>query len=309
MRDDVSMYIPCELFVKRIAPKLRAAVAKILIEKYGYTQIQVSQVLGLKQATISKYLRVNVKDENILKFAEEIADMMANGAHSTDICSHICKTCIRERAGGWIYRVYREHGDLPKGLDLTECILGALNVLELDFRERVNILRRLEEAVSLLEKEPKVVTLVPEVRMNIVMSTSSPRSINDIAGIPGRLTIVHGRVKATSKPEFGASKHTASVLLIARKVNEKNRACICVKYDDKVNEALMKLNFKVVWIDREKFEDADIVDILEKILDEIPHEFDAIIDPGWIGIEPIAYIFGNDALDVAEKVCKIAKCI
>ncbi len=303
------MYIPCEFFVKRIVPKLRAAVAKTLIEKHGYTQVQVSQILGLKQATISKYLKTDVRDKYILKFAEEIADMMVDGVHTTEICSHICRTCIRERARGWIYRIYRENRGIPKEFDLTTCILGALNVLESDFRERIDILRSLEEAVSILEKEPKVAALVPEVRMNIVMSTSSPRSIDDIAGIPGRLTVVHERIKAPSKPEFGASKHTASVLLAARKINTEVRACTCIKYNRKVKDILKRLNFRVIQIDREKYGDADIVEILERISKDVPHEFDAIIDPGWIGIEPVAYIFGHDAINVAEKVCEIAKCI
>ncbi len=303
------MYVPCEFFVRRIVPKLRAAIARILIEKYGYTQVQVSQVLGLKQATISKYLKINVRDKHILKFAEEIADMMVNGVHATEICSHICRTCIRERARGWIYRIYRENKGIPKEFDLTTCILGALNVLESDFRERIDILRSLEEAVSMLEKEPKVAALIPEVRMNIVMSTSSPRSIDDIAGIPGRLTVVHGRVKAPSKPEFGASRHTASVLLAARKINAKVRACTCIKYNREVEDILKRLNFRVIQIDRKKYGDMDIVKIIEKISKDISREFDAIIDPGWVGIEPVTYIFGHDAVNVAEKVYKIAKYI
>jgi predicted transcriptional regulator len=50
------MSTSCEYVAKHFLPLYRAFVAKILIEKYGYTQIQAAEKLGTTQPAISQYL-------------------------------------------------------------------------------------------------------------------------------------------------------------------------------------------------------------------------------------------------------------
>ncbi|ADI32038.1 transcriptional regulator [Staphylothermus hellenicus] len=46
----------CEAVSKNILPAIRAVLAKILVEEYGYTQIEASKMLGVSQPAISNYL-------------------------------------------------------------------------------------------------------------------------------------------------------------------------------------------------------------------------------------------------------------
>ena len=47
---------PCEIATRYFLPMFRSLVAKDLIEKYDYTQIEVAEKLGTTQAAISQYL-------------------------------------------------------------------------------------------------------------------------------------------------------------------------------------------------------------------------------------------------------------
>jgi predicted fused transcriptional regulator/phosphomethylpyrimidine kinase len=37
--------------------------------------------------------------------------------------------------------------------------------------------------------------------------------------------------------------------------------------------------------------------------------FDVVYDSGGRGVEPNAYVFGTDAVDVATKIIEVAKCL
>ena len=50
------MSASCEAFARHILPLYRSFVAKELVEKYGYTQVEAAKKLGTTQAAISQYL-------------------------------------------------------------------------------------------------------------------------------------------------------------------------------------------------------------------------------------------------------------
>jgi predicted transcriptional regulator len=51
-----NMYPPCENVAKYVLPVFRSSVAKELVEKYGFTQVEAAKRLGTTQAAISQYL-------------------------------------------------------------------------------------------------------------------------------------------------------------------------------------------------------------------------------------------------------------
>ena len=53
----VSLVLPCEIAVKSVVPAIRAAIAKELVEKHGFTQAQVAEILGISQPAVCKYTR------------------------------------------------------------------------------------------------------------------------------------------------------------------------------------------------------------------------------------------------------------
>ena len=50
------MSTTCEVIARHVLPLYRAFVAKELIEKHGYTQVQAAKKLGTTQAAISQYV-------------------------------------------------------------------------------------------------------------------------------------------------------------------------------------------------------------------------------------------------------------
>ncbi|WP_455367350.1 transcriptional regulator [[Eubacterium] cellulosolvens] len=94
---------PCEEIVKRLLPAFRAMIAKKLVQKYKYSQVQAAEKLGTTQAAISQYLYLKRgrKEATVIsdskeweKQIERIADGIANGKITADdIISQFCQVC------------------------------------------------------------------------------------------------------------------------------------------------------------------------------------------------------------------------
>jgi predicted transcriptional regulator len=73
------MSITCESVARHLLPLYRAFVAKELIEKYDYTQMEVAKKLGTTQAAISQYVTSKRGQRRIPNY-EEIATLVQNAA-------------------------------------------------------------------------------------------------------------------------------------------------------------------------------------------------------------------------------------
>jgi hypothetical protein len=98
----------CETVAQFILPKMRALIAKRLMEKYKLTQQDAASKLGLTQSAISQYtrelrgskLKILEKDEVVNKEIENFVDRVASGEmDSLTILSSFCNICktIRKR--------------------------------------------------------------------------------------------------------------------------------------------------------------------------------------------------------------------
>jgi len=99
-------------------------VAKELMEKHGWTQMQISKELGITQAAVSKYrsgkLDGKVKEfanlNEVKEAAEEIAEKIASGEIRTPkSVNRICLLCMSMRKSG---KLCEFHLDMKK---LKEC--------------------------------------------------------------------------------------------------------------------------------------------------------------------------------------------
>jgi len=62
------MYFACEIVARFVLPIFRSLVAKDLIEKYGFTQVEAAEKLGTTQAAISQYLHLKRGHKGIEQF-------------------------------------------------------------------------------------------------------------------------------------------------------------------------------------------------------------------------------------------------
>jgi predicted transcriptional regulator len=76
------MSFSCESVARHLLPLYRAFVAKELIEKYDYTQVQAAKKLGTTQAAISQYITSKRGHKGILNY-DKIAPLVQDAAAKT----------------------------------------------------------------------------------------------------------------------------------------------------------------------------------------------------------------------------------
>jgi predicted transcriptional regulator len=69
------MSFSCESVARHVLPLYRAYVAKELVEKYGYTQVNAARKLGTTQPAISQYLSSKRGRKKIANY-DEIAPLV-----------------------------------------------------------------------------------------------------------------------------------------------------------------------------------------------------------------------------------------
>jgi|UniRef100_A0A7J3Z5W0 phosphomethylpyrimidine kinase len=183
--------------------------------------------------------------------------------------------------------------------------------------EKFFVLENLQRAVEILEESGHLVsTLVPEVGMNIVMALPKPyaKGLDSVAGVMGRIVRVGGKVKAVGPIAFGASRHMARAVLKAMEFDERFRAVANIRFDEELIEIAKGLGYSVSFYDRSQepveiksVEGATIPWGVEQAVTRVKRVPDIIYHKGDWGKEPMINVFGFTAVDVAEKILKLAK--
>lgn len=183
--------------------------------------------------------------------------------------------------------------------------------------EKFFVLESLQRAVEILEESGHLVsTLVPEVGMNIVMALPKPyaKGLDSVAGVMGRIVRVGGKVKAVGPIAFGASRHMARAVVKAMEFDERFRAVANIRFDEELIEIAKGLGYSVSFYDRSQepveiksVEGATIPWGVEQAVTRVKRVPDVIYHKGDWGKEPMINVFGFTAVDVAEKILKLAK--
>jgi hydroxymethylpyrimidine kinase/phosphomethylpyrimidine kinase len=191
---------------------------------------------------------------------------------------------------------------------------GTVNQFAIVERQRMRyyVLKLLHEAYQQLRGKD-IGRFIPEIQSNLVFMLPYSEDLNDIAGFPGRIIRVRKDIHAPFYPEFGASKHIASVVLAANRCFPEIMSAMNIRYSPEIVELMKKKCFRVGSFDRRK-EPKVIKEKEGSSLDwgvteafrNAKKPFDAVYDEGDVGKEPVIRIFGTDPFDVAKKVLKIA---
>lgn len=175
-------------------------------------------------------------------------------------------------------------------------------------------IENLEKAIEILQNCPEFAEFIPEVRSNIVMSIENANDVNDVAGIPGRITTVNGKPRAFMKPEFGVSSHMARLVLSIMKHDPEKRSAMNIIYNNKIIEICRKLGLKISFYDRkdepesvQRVEGGTIPWGVETAIKKIGDVPDIIYHKGAWGKEPSISLIGTNAVEVAKMAVCIAK--
>ncbi len=181
--------------------------------------------------------------------------------------------------------------------------------------DRYFVLENVKEAVRKLNNIPDFKRLVPEVGTNIGMAIEGAGNERDVAAIAGRIISIHAKEGTHGETvDFGASSHVARMILAMMTGDKNIRSAINIKYSVQIIDACKRAGLVISSFEREheptgvKTMDWGVREAIRNLSSEGRQQApDVIYDLGAVGIgkEPMTRIFGDTALEVAEKVNKI----
>ena len=180
-------------------------------------------------------------------------------------------------------------------------------------------LDRLAAAVRILESCREFAALVPEVRVNFGCCLPDARTVDDVAAIDGRLTVVAGAPKASGPVRFGASDHLARRILEFRRHDESIRTALNFRWNESILEFVERWcrehGIELGALDR-RDEPAELVG---RDRSSMPWKVDRLVEScggsvpevlyegrGW-GKEPLFILTGSEPAALAERAVDIAR--
>ena len=177
-------------------------------------------------------------------------------------------------------------------------------------KERFQELADLKAALEKLQKN-KIGNLIPEVHSNLGYAPPFAENFEDVAAFPGRITKLNDFIATFSGPDFGSSRHIASIILTLMKHNPNFRSAMNIRFSEKIIQTCKHVGLQVRSFDRsdeplqiKKQEGSSLEWGTQEVLKqgEIP---DIIFDRGDVGKEPMVRVIGKNPDEVVKKVLKI----
>jgi hydroxymethylpyrimidine/phosphomethylpyrimidine kinase len=176
--------------------------------------------------------------------------------------------------------------------------------------ERYHVIQELKKAMDRLKGE-KLGSLIPEVSSNLGYALPNAKGIIDIAAFPGRIIRYKDSVATLSDPEFGASQHIASIILMVMKFDSEYCSAMNIRYSKETIAQFRKKGFLIGHFNR-RFEPKRIKQKegftlewgVREVLRKLRRMPDFIYDEGDIGKEPMIRVLGRDPMDVVDKILK-----
>ena len=232
------------------------------------------------------------------------AAIAANLAKGLDI-----ETSAR-KAKDFVENCLRRNFSIGPGLKLIDAAKIKLSETP-EGEEENEIIEKLEKAVDSLLTLENFHKLIPEVGSNFVFAKRKAKSIEDVAGIAGRIIKVKNKAIVAGEITFGGSSHVARIVLQAMKFDPEIRSCINIRYSTKILDICRDLGLKITNFDRK--DEPKNVKTMEwgttaaiRKLGEVP---DIIFDEGAKGKEAMIRILGKTPEEVLAKINRILKNI
>jgi predicted fused transcriptional regulator/phosphomethylpyrimidine kinase len=169
----------------------------------------------------------------------------------------------------------------------------------------------MEAALKVIQQTEGFGLVMPQVRANLVACDTGATSEADIAGVPGRITLVEGYAAAYGGPQFGASRHTARILLWAKGLWPDTRSCLCISGREEIVNATEDQGFTVHKMKEPASNAEAIAESATQMVKSLKKKvaLPALHVPGGIGVEPILYLFDKSALTLATRCSSICETV
>ena len=289
-----------EVVVERFLPTYRSMLAEALTEE-GLNQSEVAEVLGITQSAISKYAAGQIDRDprveehgSVGELVDRCAKGLADGSMSPVQALVETEVLIREL----------EHGDLLAELHreavpalADEPIAGEIHDPGGRLRERAQILDSLRISLQRLERLGGFAAVIPQVGSNLVFAREEATTIDEVAGVPGRIVEIKGRATVPAEPEFGVSEHVATVVLAAMRAGSEARAALNLAFEQDLMYRLEAAGYRTAQIKPAH----DLLDEVERVV-RSSQSLDVIYHEDGPGIEANVYLLGSDPEAVVALV-------
>lgn len=307
--------MPQETMTESFLPPMRGLLAHAL-DKRRLTQSRIASELSVTQAAVSQYLSKSF--DYYSRKLEILGVDRSRLLHQVALIANLLQVDREEAmfALDSYWRRLMSSGELKhvhfSGVSVSGTCEICVKLLASTSLEpsKMDMLLELVDAVGILEASTKFYRVVPQVGSNLVGCPNRAEDESDVASIPGRIVRIGPRVRATSKPAFGASFHMAHVLLLARKVDKRVRAAINIRYDSRIQQILESCRVDSIRTDSTKASSAGAEDIvverLALTLNRLRKAPDAVVDSGGGNMEPMTYLFGTTPSEAVRRALDIA---
>ena len=121
-------------------------------------------------------------------------------------------------------------------------------------------------------------------------------------------TEVENRVKALTAPQFGASRHTATLVLWAKSIWPTVRSCIGISGRSEIIQAAERIGISTIRLKEPTSDSDEISRAASRAAKRIGGDIStvAVHVPGGVGIEPILYLFGLSAPSLASTCISLS---
>ncbi|MHA1910241.1 MAG: thiamine-phosphate synthase family protein [Candidatus Kariarchaeaceae archaeon] len=284
---------PCETVVNSYLTALRVALANILNEK-GYSQTKISNLLGVSQPAISGYLKSNAYDfwlfskEALDQLTSQIIAQIEENSPKEEVIKSICIFCKEQRIHGPMCKAHKQElSFLPENCEA--CVSN-----EKSTEDRYSLLSELDITAKEMIEHPLFYRLIPEVQLNIASCMKEAKTPEEVAAFPGRIIKVSKKAQIISNAQFGASEHTAKILLKVKSLNSSITTALTLAYKAQTLLFLEKISIM------KAYEGKPFSYENEKLVLSADAPF-LIVDLGAEGIEPIIYLF-TTSIQETKKV-------
>jgi Uncharacterized conserved protein len=288
--------LPLEFIVEVFISPLKGFIAHELAER-GYSQSRIGQLLGISQPAVSAYLK-NPKEyyeEKLLKVLErrELESLtrsllaLVNSVSVDEALRYINNYATSLLSSLKLCPIHRATYPILQNCEICR-----------DLAVYTETARKVETALEILKKCQNCYKLVPKVLLNVV--ELGPEGG---VGFPGRLYVEGRQIVARERPRPGASRFLARLVEEVNKLRPEVKAAANIAY---VAKECVKGKMAVAEVGPSNSEEEIISNVASAFREGV---FDVVYDTGGKGVEPNAYVFGIDAIDVATKIVEIAKCL
>lgn len=289
-----------EVVVETFLPTYRSMLAEALLER-DLSQSQVGEYLGISQSAVSKYAHGEIErypevaeDDRVIDLVERTANGLVDGSMSPVQALIEAEVLIHElERGDLLADLHRS--EVPELAD--EPSAGAIHDPGGRLRERARILDALRTALRRLERLGDFAGMIPQVGSNLVYARPEAQTIEDVAGVPGRIVEIKGRATMPAEPEFGVSEHVASVVLAASRGGGDVRAGLNLAFDSDLMYRIEAAGYRTASVDPAE----DITEPVETVMRREP-DTQVIYHEDGPGIEANVYLFGADPAAVVDIV-------